>query len=463
VRRDDAHALRPGAVLRERFELERQLGEGGMGRVFLAVDRELDAANRYVAIKVLGETFRQHPQALETLRREATNSRKLNHPNIVGVYHFDRDGAHVFMVMEYMRGQTVEVFQRTHPEGAPYADVLRIVRGCGEALAFMHERGVVHSDFKPSNVFLTEDGFIKVLDLGIARTIQQTIAIEGGSKAATLVAALTPQYASCEMFESAAPDARDDVFALAIVAYELLTGRHPFDRLNALEARRAKMEPRRPRGLASRPWRALRRALQFDRATRTPDVAKFLEEFGPRTRKAGWLPWAAAAAGIGIGALALYLMLARDPDRSFLEDALARPQDPRPAPQEQVDEWLRYGASDADAARAALAEGDYPAFQYYAGSSRLASGLALARGERVDDRSEAAAQLLDLSKVYVQAVALVVATDAEEGLRCVCDGLKLNPYEPDLRAHFRTRVEQDGRDVVTATCGTIEWRGAEPL
>ena len=272
-----------GDTLNGRFVLEECVGFGGMGTVYKALDlRKLEASDRnpYVAIKVLNVQFRGHPKSLIALQREAKKAQTLAHPNIVAVYDFDRDGATVYLTMEYLAGKPLSRTLRGQGfSGMPLAEALPIINGMGKALAYAHERGFVHCDFKPANVILTDNGHVKVIDFGIARVFQkpeedvEATVFDPGS-----LGALTPAYASPEMLEHLVPDPRDDIYALACITYELLTGKHPFDRQSATQARHAGMKPVRPKNLGYRQWRALRCALSFDRATRTPTVARFLKE-----------------------------------------------------------------------------------------------------------------------------------------------------------------------------------------
>ena len=289
---DDADAgLEPermkgvGDTLNNRFVLEECIGFGGMGTVYKALDlRKLEASDRkpYIAIKVLNVQFRGHPKSLIALQREARKAQALAHPNIVSVYDFDRDGSMVYLTMEYLKGKALsQVLRAPGFSGMPYADVLRIVNGMGNALAYAHGRGFVHCDFKPGNVFLTDTGTVKVIDFGIARVFQKTeedvdvTVFDPGS-----LGALTPAYASPEMLEHLDPDPRDDIYALACITYELLTGRHPFTGASALQARGAGMKPQRPPRLARGPWHALKCGLALERSARTPSVERFLRDFG---------------------------------------------------------------------------------------------------------------------------------------------------------------------------------------
>jgi predicted Ser/Thr protein kinase len=311
-----------GDTLNGRFVLEECVGFGGMGTVYKALDlRKLEASDRhpYIAIKVLNVQFQGHPKSLIALQREARKAQTLAHPNIVAVYDFDRDGSTVYITMEYLQGKSLSQMLRAPDfHVLPFDEAMKIVSGMGRALAYAHERGFVHCDFKPANVILTETGGVKVIDFGIARVFQKAeedadvTVFDPGS-----LGALTPAYASPEMLENREPDPRDDIYALGCITYELLTGRHPFNRLSALQARDAGLRPQRPPGLGHRQWRALRNALALRRELRTPTVNAFLNEIGARDmrRRRPLLigvgtALAAAAAGLAVF-VALRLLLPR--------------------------------------------------------------------------------------------------------------------------------------------------------
>jgi eukaryotic-like serine/threonine-protein kinase len=297
-----------GDTLNGRFVLEECLGVGGMGTVYKALDlRKLEASDRrpYIAIKVLNLQFRGNPKSLIALQREAKKAQTLGHRNIVTVYDFDRDGPVVYLTMEYLSGKPLSRILRA-PEfkGMPYAEALPIFKGMANALAYAHERGFVHCDFKPANVFLTDTAEVKVIDFGIARVFQRpeeetdATIFDPGS-----LGALTPAYASPEMLEHREPDPRDDIYALGCTTYELLTGRHPFDRVPASQGRSSGLKPQRPDGLGSRQWRALRSSLEFEREARMPTVTQFLQEFGEPQKRSG-MSGAAVRAAISAGVLA---------------------------------------------------------------------------------------------------------------------------------------------------------------
>ncbi len=278
--------LRPGSVVNRRFVIESVLGRGGMGVVYRAKDlRKEETGDRdpFVALKVLSDQFRRDPKMAVALQREARKAQSLAHPNIATVYDFDRDDNIVYLTMEELDGQPLDQVIRSHPEGMSRAEALPIVRGLCLGLAYAHNKSIVHSDFKPGNVFLTGAGQTRILDFGIARAAPAgSSAAEQASEVTQFDAgdlgALTPSYASCEMFEGRDPHPADDVYALAIVAYQLLSGRHPFDGTPAPQARKQGLEPAPLRGLKRREWRAIRHGLAFDRDSRTQHAAEFLRE-----------------------------------------------------------------------------------------------------------------------------------------------------------------------------------------
>lgn len=266
-------------ILNNRFVLDSILGGGGMGTVYKARDLrkvEADDANPYVAVKVLNQDFQNHPDAFVTLQREASRSQILAHPNIVLVHDFDRDGSVIYMTMQLLEGMDLESHIESHlNRGVTPDEALRIIKEYCAALIYAHNKNVVHSDLKPGNIFLAKEG-VKILDFGIAR-------LSAGSQLqdsfdAGKLGALTPAYASLEMFNGEAPDQSDDVYAAAVIAYELLSGKHPYQRKSAQEALQLNLRPERIGKLSKRQWRALEAALQLKRAERTPTVAQFLNQ-----------------------------------------------------------------------------------------------------------------------------------------------------------------------------------------
>ena len=278
-----------GSLLKGRFLLEREIGRGGMGVVYLARDeRKVEARDRHphIAVKILNDDFRRHPDALVALQREARKAQRLAHDNIVRVYDFDKDGTIVFMTMEYIDGADLRGLIRSRQgSGMPVAEATGLIEGMGRALLRAHEAGVVHSDFKPGNVMVGADGVAKVFDFGIARATRRVG--EGDDDRtvfdATSLGAMTPAYASLEMLRGDQPAIADDVYAFGCVVYELLAGRHPFDKQTAEQARAQALFPKPVRGLSRRQNRALLRCLAFESGDRI-GMAAAIEQLRPRSR-----------------------------------------------------------------------------------------------------------------------------------------------------------------------------------
>lgn len=290
-----------GTLLKKRFLLEDVLGHGGMGTVFKAKDlRKVEAEdpNPYIATKVLNQDFRDHPDAFVTLQQEAAKSQTLAHPNIVTVHDFDRDGDTLFMTMELLEGQPLDRMIKTHRnQGLPKAQVWAITRDLCAALAYAHQRQLIHADFKPGNVFVSSEGSAKVLDFGIARAASkesQKHHFDAGQ-----LGALTPAYATVEMVNDEQLSFADDVYALACVVYEMLAGRHPYNNLSALDALQQKLSPKPLSGLTKKEWRALSHGLALNKKDRTPTVLQFADELFPK-RNASLVRLALALAGISL-------------------------------------------------------------------------------------------------------------------------------------------------------------------
>ncbi|APO95607.1 bifunctional serine/threonine-protein kinase/formylglycine-generating enzyme family protein [Xanthomonas vesicatoria] len=300
-----------GSLLKGRFLLERELGRGGMGVVYLARDeRKVEARDRdpWLAVKVLSDEFRRHPDALVALQREARRSQKLAHDNIVRVYDFDKDRTLVFMTMEYIDGSDLKTLIREQAyHGMPLKQAWPLIDGMGRALIRAHAAGVVHSDFKPGNVMVTRDGVAKVFDFGIARAGKHAADVSGEQTvfdAATL-GALTPAYASLEMIRGQAPTPADDLYALGCVCFELLTGKHPFDKLSAEVALRDGRRPPPVPGLTRRQYATLCAAVAFPATHRLKRVDQLLDGLRQVPLRERALPMlgygATALAVLGVG------------------------------------------------------------------------------------------------------------------------------------------------------------------
>ena len=269
-----------GQLLGGRYRIERKLGEGGMGAVYLAADEQVPGER--FAIKVLKEAL--HPKALTLLREEVRKTRKLSHQNIVDVHSVNIDGQRLYVLMEYLEGKSLEaLLDEEFGRGMPFSRAWPIIEDVAAALANAHDRNVIHSDIKPANVFLTTAGRTKLLDFGIARASRGPLL-----QARSGPRALTPAYASCEMLEGKCADRRDDIYSFACVIYEMLCGERPFGKLTVLEAREACIKPAPLAVLSEGQNAALVQALAFEREQRTTSVEELLESLAadrkPRRR-----------------------------------------------------------------------------------------------------------------------------------------------------------------------------------
>ena len=226
----------PYEVLASRYELHRQLATGGTADVFLARDQLL---NRPVAVKILNATLSQDEAFVQRLRQEAQVVASLNHQNIVGVFdQGEQDGA-PFIVMEYVDGLTLsEILRNEGPLDPDRAASIAI--DIAAALDAAHRQGMVHMDVKPGNVLLTKDGPVKLTDFGIAKALNEgnetDLTIEDGTVLGTAT------YLSPEQAQGEKVGPRSDVYSLAVVLYEMLSGRPPFTGDNPGEIARQHVE-----------------------------------------------------------------------------------------------------------------------------------------------------------------------------------------------------------------------------
>lgn len=273
-----------GRLLKNRFVLEEKIGSGGMGDVYKALDlrqQEAQERNPYIAIKILNESFARHKDGFISLQRETTRTRGIPHPNIMAVYDFDKEGDTVFMSMELLDGKPLDDYLKDHPEGVSVDDAWNIIDGICQGIGRAHGAGIVHSDFKPGNIYYTTEKNCKVFDFGIARAVSNPGDLEAeGEKTvfdAASLGALTPAYASYEMLKGLEPTKSDDVYAVALVAYELFTGKHPYERVPADKALERGIVPEPPPFMKRRHWKALKKALEIKGENRTQSIGEFAE------------------------------------------------------------------------------------------------------------------------------------------------------------------------------------------
>jgi serine/threonine protein kinase len=221
---EEEHTLEPGTVLGS-YTVVREIGRGGMGRVYLASDSRL---GRTVALKALPPQLTREPHHRERLRREARAAAVLTHPGICTVYALEEFEGELYIATEFVEGHTLRE-EVSRPNRPSLETIITTARDLASALASAHAKGITHRDLKPENIMRTRDGRIKVLDFGLAR-----VEAGPGRIAATLTAPLpggivgTPAYMSPEQIEGRQAGPPSDVFAFGVLAYEWISGRHPF-------------------------------------------------------------------------------------------------------------------------------------------------------------------------------------------------------------------------------------------
>ena len=347
-------SLPAGFVLNDRYEIVSLVHSGGMGHVYKAIDRRSSATGQdgHVAIKMLRTVVAAGTAAGDLLAREADKVQSLDHPNIVEVFDFDQHDGQFFLVMEWLEGQSLNAFLKRR--GSQQLDpelVWPFIEGTAAALEYAHGRSIVHADINPSNIFLTSDGRVKLLDFGVSRDSGD----DGGSPGGRL-AWVTQSYSSPEVLSGKPPVTADDIFSLGCVAYRVLAGRHPFNGSPSLLAQNQGFAVQPVAGLAEQEQAVLRAALAYARDHR-PTSAGVFRRGGTRPgrsdtaagmnasrRVAGWL----AAAATTVAIIVALTFAGRDTDRAqaplpqvaapVVETAIA----PEPeTPQEALQRLLR--------------------------------------------------------------------------------------------------------------------------
>lgn len=295
------HTLPGGPLLNTRYLLEKRLGRGAMGQVYLARDQNL--VTRRVAVKTVRPDFlnneeMQEGEAIARFEREARTAASIRHPNVVDVTDFGKSPEGVFyLVMEYVQGETLHHLLRR--EGTlSVARALALLRQVAAGVEAAHEENILHRDLKPANIFIMQqrkrtgtvmgDGFVKVGDFGLAKIVGQAVAeadAHSGSGPQSRGIIGTPEYMAPEQMQSGATlDARADVYALGTIAYHMLGGRPPFSGdLAQLIMQKMMNEPPTLSSLRSdispEVERVVMHALEKDPAARSQTVAEWLEEF----------------------------------------------------------------------------------------------------------------------------------------------------------------------------------------
>jgi eukaryotic-like serine/threonine-protein kinase len=300
--------LAPGEVV-GRYVVERPLGAGGMGVVSLARDPEL---RRAVVIKLVRpDAFDDDLEA--RLRREAQAMAQLSHPNVVQIFDIGRHGDRVFLAMEFIAGETLDVWLIEKERSA--GEIIAMFLQAGAGLEAAHRAGLLHRDFKPTNVLVDRDGIAKVTDFGLARALgaaRETAAMQV-PRTSGVHAVLThaderigtPAYMAPEQIAGEPLDARTDQYALALALLDALVGQQPAHRTIKPSAMPAELDA----ALAKIPTRAaIIRALALEPAQRWPDLTTFLRALAPPHHERRWWPLVAIAA-VGLAGVSTFLAL----------------------------------------------------------------------------------------------------------------------------------------------------------
>src|SRR5262249_15810429 len=274
VPRDPNAPLEPGTVLGERYEILKRLGEGGMGAVYKARDRELD---RLGALKGTPPETAGHPHTFRRFKQELILARQVTHKNVIRIFDLGMAGGCKFITMDFIDGHDlksilVERGKLTPEEAVPI--ILQVCRGLEAA----HAEGVVHRDLKPQNIMLDASGRVWVMDFGLARSMEMA----GMTRTGALMG--TPDYMSPEQARAQKVDERSDLFSLGIIFYEMLTGHLPFqaDTIMATLLKRVQeravppstLDPALPRQLSD----VVMKCLEADRAKRYQSTGEILAD-----------------------------------------------------------------------------------------------------------------------------------------------------------------------------------------
>lgn len=300
-----------GDLLSDRYRLIELIGTGGMSYVYKAIDAFAEKAGDsepYVAVKILSSEFSAHPDAVTIMQREAKKTRLLAHPNIVQIHDFVLDDSLCYIVMEYLQGETLDqIIKRSKPNGLPKNGVLNILKQITSALGFAHQQGILHSDLKPSNIFITQQQRVKIFDFGVSRGLKQKVdeyAVQLHSDEPEYeVGGYTPAYASLNMLNQQTHDVKDDIYGLACITYEMFTSKHPYARKPANKAFAENIKPNKVPKLALLNWKGLEKGLQLEHHQRTESVQQFYHELTRTLIK----PLALAASALIVSVVAITL------------------------------------------------------------------------------------------------------------------------------------------------------------
>lgn len=278
----DDEAPLTGNILAGRYRLEQQIGSGGMSDIYRATDLLLEQgglSDCSVAVKVLKESLVRLGDARQMLLREAARTRQLLHPNIIRVHDIGEEQGRHYMVMEWLDGESLDqIIMRARPTGLPLKRALAILHQVAAALSHAHRCGIVHTDLKPANIMVSRNGSVRLFDFGVARALRGDSEVDSPAdgELTSPLSGYTPTYASPAVLAGETPGVSDDLYAFACICYELLSSRHPYDRLPADMAQRRGLSVKRPAHLGWWRWSPLKRALSFNAEQRPATISALM-------------------------------------------------------------------------------------------------------------------------------------------------------------------------------------------
>ena len=333
------HAVTPGTIFAGRYEILGQIGAGGMGEVYRAIDKNL---GRHVAIKVLPSAFAEDKERMARFEREAKLLAVLNHPNIAAIHGLEESEGRRFLVLELAEGETLQA--RLNRGALPVEEALETCRELAEGLEAAHEKGIVHRDLKPGNIMITPEGKVKILDFGLAKAYGAETTGVDIEKSPTITAQMTEPgvilgtaaYMSPEQARGRSVDRRADIWAFGCVLYECLTGSRAFhgETVSDTLAHILKGEPDWNKLPAETPTRIkvlLRRCLEKNPRERLHDIADArLEIASPEAYPSEATPGHRRFSLLSLAASAVVMLFA-----GFLIERLVSGR-PRPGPPASV-------------------------------------------------------------------------------------------------------------------------------
>jgi hypothetical protein len=279
------HQPELGAIIKGRYRLDTHLGYGGIGQVFSGTDLEIERSgvgNPQVTLKLIAVDLKHEPQALATLQSAVSKTKSLRHTNIVSVYGVEHDNDRLFVIMEPLAGAWLgDQLRQVRKVGVTQDIAWPVIEGIASGLAHAHKQGIVHSDLSPYSIFITADGTPKIMGFGLIHALPTSNEAMDLLDTMTL-RAYSEAYTADTWATHATPHPADDLYPLGAIAYELLTGTHPFGRHSLTTARQKNLKYASIPQLNRRACKLIARCLSFERTERPKNGTRFIKRMqGP--------------------------------------------------------------------------------------------------------------------------------------------------------------------------------------